>query len=122
MALARLALKRLHQRVLSSPSSAAASFMGHGAGERAAIIGGAQSFSTESTDKVAGETSDGKQVQVSDSKKSRSLFPRKQKKRSLWRRNQGDFHPALFGTHSTLSSLLSFLVFFALILFSSNPL
>lgn len=101
MALARLALRKLCQRVLDSPSSTAPSFLGHGTSERAAILGGAQMFSTEaagSTDKVASETSDGKQVSVSDSKKSKSLFPRRYRKRGLWRRNQGDFPPALFGT------------------------
>ncbi|XP_062089856.1 26.5 kDa heat shock protein, mitochondrial isoform X2 [Humulus lupulus] len=90
MALARLAFKNLHQRVLSSPS-----FVGHGAFERAAIIGGAQKFST-STDKVASEASEGKQVSATESKKSRSVLPRKHRKRGLWRRNQGDFPPALF--------------------------
>ncbi|PON37403.1 Small heat shock protein HSP [Parasponia andersonii] len=97
MALARLFLKNLHHRVLSTPSFAATSFLGHGAGERAATIGGAQSFSADSagnTDKVASETSDGKQVSVSDSEKSRSFFSRRPGKRGLWRRNRGDFPPA----------------------------
>ncbi|KAF4399737.1 hypothetical protein CsatB_012939 [Cannabis sativa] len=91
MALARLALKNMHQRVLSSPS-----FVGHGAMERAAIIGGAQRFSTEATEKVATESSEGKQVSVSQGKKSRPVLPRRQRKRGLWRRNQADFPPALF--------------------------
>ncbi|XP_062089855.1 26.5 kDa heat shock protein, mitochondrial isoform X1 [Humulus lupulus] len=103
MALARLAFKNLHQRVLSSPS-----FVGHGAFERAAIIGGAQKFST-STDKVASEASEGKQVSATESKKSRSVLPRKHRKRGLWRRNQGDFPPALFVFH--WKKLLGYIVF-----------
>ncbi|GMN50022.1 hypothetical protein TIFTF001_019190 [Ficus carica] len=108
MALARLALRSyLHQRVLSSsPSSSAAAaswLLSHGAA--AASCGGAQvdakrSFGVEGTDKVAGETSDGKDVAVSDEgKKSKSLFRRKHRNRVLWRRNHDrEFIPTeIFG-------------------------
>ncbi|XP_024021875.1 26.5 kDa heat shock protein, mitochondrial [Morus notabilis] len=92
MALARLALRNsLHQRVLSPPSPAAASWLlSHGA----AVSGGTEVetkrfMSTEGTDKVAGETSEGKEVAASEDqgKKSRSLFRRKPRNRGLWRRS-----------------------------------
>lgn len=109
MALAKLSLKNLHQRVFSSSySSPAASLLGHGVSRRA--TGGFQRqrwannenmrrFATAGIDKVASETSDGKEVSVSEAKKSR-LFPRRRRRRGLWRNANRDFVPALNGTLS----------------------
>ncbi|XP_023924745.2 26.5 kDa heat shock protein, mitochondrial [Quercus suber] len=104
MALARLALKNLQQRVLASPSCAY-SLLGEGICERS--VGGVQRqrwgneivrrFTTTASDKVAGEkTSDGKDVAVSEAKKKSKLFPRKQRRRWLWKNDDPNSVPALY--------------------------
>ncbi|KAM0956941.1 hypothetical protein ACFX13_025762 [Malus domestica] len=106
MALARLALKKLHQsqRVLSPPPfSAASSLLGHGVGERTVgecrgKVGNeiAKRFSTAANDKASDEKSENKDVAVSQGKRSR-LFPRRQRRRGgLWRDNDRDFAPSLY--------------------------
>lgn len=105
MALARLALKNLQQRVVT-PSSCG-SLLGQSNCERS--VNGVQRqrwgneivrrFTTTASDKVAGgetETSDGKDVAVSQGGKKSKLFPRKQRKRWLWKKNDPDFVPALY--------------------------
>ena len=111
MALARLALKNLQQRVVT-PSSCG-SLLGQSC-ERS--VNGVQRqrwgneivrrFTTTGSDKVAGgetETSDGKDVAVSQGGKKSKLFPGKQRKRWLWKKNDPDFVPALYGTPLSLS-------------------
>lgn len=61
-------------------------------------------FSTESADKqqvVDAGKSEKQQVAVSDSGKKSKLFPRRRRRANLWRRNNPDFAPALFGTACT---------------------
>ncbi|XVE89099.1 hypothetical protein DITRI_Ditri19aG0123200 [Diplodiscus trichospermus] len=103
MALARLALRNLQQRVSSSSS-----FLGHNLGERS--VGGLQRqrwndeilkrFMATNSDKVSVEKKEGKQVSVSDGEKKFRLFPRRRNKRSLWnwnwRNNRHDYAPALY--------------------------
>ena len=77
MALARLALKNLQQRVLASPSCVQRQRWGNEIVRR---------FTATASDKVAGEkTSDGKDVAVSEAKKKSKLFPRKQRRRWFWK-------------------------------------
>lgn len=111
MALARLALKNLHQRVLSPASFSAASVLGHSVNER--TVGESRGrvgneivkrFSTEANEKVSGEKSENKDVAVSQAKRSR-LFPRRQRRRGLWRDGDRNFVPALYGTFSLPYSL-----------------
>lgn len=108
MALARLSLKNLHQKTLSSSTTAtvAASLLGHGVsgrttsglqGQRWVNNENLRSFATAGTDKAANETSDGKEVAVSEGKKSR-LFPRRHRRRGLWRNANRDLVPSLNGT------------------------
>ena len=109
MALARLALKSMQQRVLSSPSNVS-SMLGRSAVSEKAI-GGVQrqswknnelvkKFATAASDKASDEKSaERKEVSVSEGKKSK-LFPRRHRNRGLWRNNDRDFVPALYGTHS----------------------
>ncbi|KAL5575700.1 hypothetical protein UlMin_017399 [Ulmus minor] len=99
MALARLALKNLQQRVLSSPSSLLRN--GTVSGNAIANGGALQSqrwgINTEIVNRFSTDSkSDGKEVAVSQGKKSRSLFPRRNRKRGLWRNTDRDFVPALY--------------------------
>ena len=116
MALSRLVKLHQSQRVLSPlSSSAAASVLGHGVCER--TVGGectgrigneiVKRFATAANDKVSGEKSENKDVAVSQGK--RSLFPRRQRRRGLWRDNDRDFVPALYGTLLHSSTILFFL-------------
>lgn len=122
MALARLALKKLHQsqRVLSPPPfSAASALLGHGVGERSVgecrgKVGNeiAKRFSTAANDKASDEKSENKDVAVSQGKRSR-LFPRRQRRKGgLWRDNDRDFAPSLYGTLLHSSTILFFLQVF----------
>ncbi|VVA32647.1 PREDICTED: small [Prunus dulcis] len=102
MALARLALRNLHQRVLSPASFSAASVLGHGVNESTVDesrgrVGNeiVKRFSTEANEKVSGEKSENKDVAVSQGKRSR-LFPRRQRRRGLWRDSDRNFVPALY--------------------------
>ncbi|XP_059456714.1 26.5 kDa heat shock protein, mitochondrial [Corylus avellana] len=81
MALARLALKNLEQRVPAS-----ASLLGSGGLQK-------QRFSA-----AAGETPDhGKEVAVSEGRKKSKLFPRSQRRWRPWRSDdRGNFVPALY--------------------------
>lgn len=55
-------------------------------------------FATAASDKVSdGKSAESKEVSVSEGKKSR-LFPRRPRRRGLWRRDDRDFVPALYGT------------------------
>ena len=104
MALARLALKNLQQRVLASPSCVQRQRWGNEIVRR---------FTTTASDKVAGEkTSDGKDVAVSEAKKKSKLLPRKQRRRWLWKNDDPNFVPALYGTSLSLSLSLSQVSFF----------
>ena len=101
MALARLALKNLQQRVLASPSCVQRQRWGNEIVRR---------FTTTASDKVAGEkTSDGKDVAVSEAKKKSKLFPRKQRRRWLWKNDDPNFVPALYGTSLSLSQVSFFI-------------
>ncbi|KAL5756442.1 hypothetical protein ACOSP7_020874 [Xanthoceras sorbifolium] len=93
MALARLALRSLQQRVPSSSVAAAA--LGHGVIERSASsVNGVQRerWNNEllkrfiATSAGNEEKKDSKEVSVTEKKSSR-LFPRRKSKRSLWRNN-----------------------------------
>ncbi|KAK8581253.1 hypothetical protein V6N13_144289 [Hibiscus sabdariffa] len=96
MALARLALRNLQQRVSSSSS-----LLGHNLGEKS--VGGVQRqrwndemlkrFMATATDKDSDDQQ--KQVSVSDGEKKFRLFPRR---RNLlnWRNKQNDYAPPLY--------------------------
>lgn len=99
MALARLALKNMQQRLgsaSSAPSLCRASQIRQGwnSSDEAMVMN--RRFLSTATEKA----SDDKEVAVSekgDGRKSR-LFPRRNRRRSLWRRNDdADFVPALYG-------------------------
>lgn len=96
MALARLALKQLQQRVGSAPAS---SLM------ESRPIGCTQNLlhRSLSTEKAKSDNK-GSEVAVSEGKKSR-LFPRRQRRRWPWRNDERDFPPALIGTYSLPPSL-----------------
>ncbi|XP_041018933.1 26.5 kDa heat shock protein, mitochondrial [Juglans microcarpa x Juglans regia] len=107
MALPRLASKSILQRVLASNS-----LLGQGARERS--VGGVQrqrwgneivrTFTAADVDKVAGEkTEHGKdQVAVSEGGKKSMLFPKRQRKRWLWRnKDRHDFSPAHYDFFSS---------------------
>ncbi|KAJ9692670.1 hypothetical protein PVL29_011651 [Vitis rotundifolia] len=97
MALARLALRSLQQRV---PSSSSSSLLSPSLSERA--LSGqrwgpetVKRFSATpdaASDKPSGEKTE---VAVSEGDRKSKLFPRKQRKRSLWRNNRNDFVPSL---------------------------
>ncbi|XP_030457562.1 26.5 kDa heat shock protein, mitochondrial [Syzygium oleosum] len=98
MALARLALKNMQQRLgsaSSAPSLCRANQIRHGwnSSDEAMVMN--RRFLSTATEKA----SDDKEVAVSekgDGRKSR-LFPRRNRRRSLWRRNDdADFVPALY--------------------------
>ncbi|KAJ4826398.1 hypothetical protein Tsubulata_044556 [Turnera subulata] len=103
MALARLALRNLSQRVACS-GSAAPSLVDQGVGG----VGRVQRprwndeflkrfMSTTGGDKVASETSESKEVAVNEGGRKSKLFPRRKGRRGLWRRSDGDdFVPALY--------------------------
>ncbi|KAJ8774748.1 hypothetical protein K2173_017194 [Erythroxylum novogranatense] len=103
MALARLALRNLSQRVLQF-SSTNSLVGGHSAIEKT-TVGGVQRqrwsddllkrFMTTG-DKAAGETSDGKEVAVSEGGKKSKLFPRKRGRKGIWRSDGREFVPALY--------------------------
>ncbi|KAK4267543.1 hypothetical protein QN277_024312 [Acacia crassicarpa] len=86
MALARLALKQLQQRVGSASASSLVETRPIGSAQKLLQ----RSFSTESA-KSDNKTSE---VTVSEGKKSR-LFPRRQRRRWPWRNEDRDFPPAL---------------------------
>lgn len=101
MALARLALKNLQQRV-SVPASS--SLIGGHGGVQKHRWGNDQllrRFATAASDKGKSE---GTEVVVSEGKRPR-LFPRRKGRRWPWRNDERDFPPALYGT---LSSSLFF--------------
>ncbi|KAK7294092.1 hypothetical protein RJT34_16975 [Clitoria ternatea] len=81
MALARLALKNLQQRVCGTDSS---SLIGHGGVHKLAR------FAT-----VAAGDKGTSEVAVSEGKKSNRLIPKRRGRRWLWRNNDPDFPPAL---------------------------
>ncbi|XP_057454178.1 26.5 kDa heat shock protein, mitochondrial [Lotus japonicus] len=90
MALARLALRNLQQRV--SASSSAPLIRHHGSVEKQRWGNGLVArFSTAASEK---EKSEGSEVAVTEGKKSR-LFPRRKSRRWLWRNDDRDFSPAL---------------------------
>ncbi|KAL4335080.1 hypothetical protein GQ457_07G032050 [Hibiscus cannabinus] len=99
MALARLALRNMQQRVSSSSS-----LLGHNLGERS--VGGVQRqrwndemlkrFMATAPDKDSADNK--KQVSVSDGEKKFRLFPRRRNRRSLWNwrnRQNDDYAPTL---------------------------
>ena len=54
-------------------------------------------FTTTASDKEAIEkTSDGKDVAISEGNKKSKLFPRKQRRRWLWKNDDLDFVPAIY--------------------------
>ena len=54
-------------------------------------------FTTTASDKEAIEkTSDGKDVAISEGNKKSKLFPRKQRKRWLWKNDDLDFVPTIY--------------------------
>ncbi|XP_061340041.1 26.5 kDa heat shock protein, mitochondrial isoform X2 [Gastrolobium bilobum] len=94
MALARLALKNLQQRVSTSSS-----LIGYDCVQKHRwgneLL---KRFTTAASDKGKSE---GTEVAVSEGKKSR-LFPRRKGRRWLWRNNDRDFSPALNGLGNAL--------------------
>ncbi|OWM78278.1 hypothetical protein CDL15_Pgr015097 [Punica granatum] len=97
MALARFALRSLQQRLGSSPSPA--SLVGRNLRERSRpeLEGFQRMMATNSGTEKA---SDDKEVAVSDGGGRRrrfSLFPRRNRRRSLWRDDDRDFVPELYG-------------------------
>ncbi|KAK2974404.1 hypothetical protein RJ640_021260 [Escallonia rubra] len=89
MALARLALQNLGQRAALPYSSAYRSLVGKDV----------QKLRWLSTSAAAGEATEGKQVAASDEDqggKISKLFPKKQRKGGLWRRNNREPAPALW--------------------------
>ncbi|KAK6285087.1 hypothetical protein POUND7_004039 [Theobroma cacao] len=102
MALARLALRNLQQRVSSSSS-----FLGHNMGDQRSIVGGVQRqrwndeilkrFMVTATGKVFDEEKQGKEATVLEGDKKSRLFPRR-KNRSLWnwRNKRSDYAPTLY--------------------------
>ncbi|XP_022721219.1 26.5 kDa heat shock protein, mitochondrial-like [Durio zibethinus] len=92
MALARLALRNLQQRV--SPSS---SFLGHDLRQKwnDEIL---MRFMATTTGKVSDEKKEGQEVSVSEGEKKSRLYPRRKNKRSLWnwRNKQHDYAPRLY--------------------------
>lgn len=112
MALARLASKSILQRVLAA-SASAYSLLGQGVRERS-TIGGVQRQRWRNHDIVRtftaaadGEkTEHGKEVAVSEGGKKSKLFPKRQRKRWLWRnKDRHDFSPAHYGTLSLVRLL-----------------
>ena len=105
MALARLALRSLQQRVPSSSSSSSSSLLSPSLSERALsgqrwgpeIVKRFSATPDAASDKPSGEKTE---VAVSEGDRKPKLFPRKQRKRSLWRNNRNDFVPSLNGTYS----------------------
>lgn len=94
MALARLALKHLQQRVASASSSSLV--------ERRVVGGALQKEGVRGFASEKGK-SEGTEVGVSEGKRSR-LFPRRNRRRWLWRnRDRDTFPPALNGTSSVFS-------------------
>ncbi|XP_031384838.1 26.5 kDa heat shock protein, mitochondrial [Punica granatum] len=96
MALARFALRSLQQRLGSSPSPA--SLVGRNLRERSRpeLEGFQRMMATNSGTEKA---SDDKEVAVSDGGGRRrrfSLFPRRNRRRSLWRDDDRDFVPELY--------------------------
>ncbi|CAJ1951277.1 unnamed protein product [Sphenostylis stenocarpa] len=91
MALARLALKNLHQRVCASSS-----LTGHGCSGvnkqrwNNELL---KRFATAAGDKGKSE---GTEIAVTEGKKSNRLFPRRRGRRWIWRNNNRDFSPALY--------------------------
>ncbi|GLU22089.1 hypothetical protein SLE2022_381860 [Rubroshorea leprosula] len=102
MALARLALKNLQQKLSSTSSS----LLAHNLGEKG--VGRVlqrqrwgdetlKRFMVTATDKVSDEKKEGKEVAVSEGGKKSRLFPRRRNRRSLWNwRNDRDFVPSLY--------------------------
>ncbi|XVE52204.1 hypothetical protein DITRI_Ditri02bG0104200 [Diplodiscus trichospermus] len=92
MALARLALRNLQQRV--SPCS---SSLGHNARQRwnDEIL---KRFMATTTGKVSDDKKESKQVSVSEGENKSRLFPRRKNRRSLWnwRNKQRNYAPALY--------------------------
>ncbi|KAL3565788.1 hypothetical protein D5086_033834 [Populus alba] len=102
MSLARLALRNLPQRT----SFSASSLVNHGVSIDG-VLGGVRRqrwnrdgflkrfMTTTTSDQIAGETSDGKEVAVDKDGDKSKLFRRK---KGLWRKSDGiDFVPALYG-------------------------
>ncbi|XP_028779181.1 26.5 kDa heat shock protein, mitochondrial-like [Neltuma alba] len=89
MALARLALKQLQQRVGSASALASSSPL-----VETRPIGSAQQLLPRSFSTEKGKSDKSSEVTVSEGKKSR-LFPRRQRRRWPWRNDDRDFPPAL---------------------------
>ncbi|KAG6669471.1 26.5 kDa heat shock protein, mitochondrial [Carya illinoinensis] len=111
MALPLLASKSILQRVLASNSASTNSLLAQGARERS--VGGVQrhrwaneivrTFTSADGDKVGGEkTEHGKDVAVSEGGKKSKLFPKRQRKRWLWRnKDRHGFSPAHYDFFSS---------------------
>ncbi|XP_020535287.1 26.5 kDa heat shock protein, mitochondrial isoform X2 [Jatropha curcas] len=104
MALARLALRNSLSTRVSSSSSSSSSLVGSVGDVKGQIWNSEllKRFMVTGADKVAGETSDGKEVAVSDSKKPSKLFSKRKGRRGLWRGNGQEFVPQLFGLGNAL--------------------
>lgn len=90
MALARLALKNLQQRVCTSSSS----LISHDVQKQRWGNELLRRFANAAGDKGKSE---GSEVAVTEGKKSNRLFPRRRGRRSWpWRNDDRDFHPALY--------------------------
>ncbi|XP_060172778.1 26.5 kDa heat shock protein, mitochondrial [Lycium barbarum] len=103
MALARLALKNLQQKLgscssssLLNPSVSVRSLNNNNVEKQRWCSEFVRCFSTET--EVGGDKgkSDKQEVAVTEGGKKSKLFPRRRRRGSLWRRNDSDFAPALF--------------------------
>ncbi|KAG6738076.1 hypothetical protein POTOM_059630 [Populus tomentosa] len=110
MSLARLALRNLPQRT----SFSASSLVNHGVSNDG-VLGGVRRqrwnrdgflkrfMTTTTSDQIAGETSNGKEVAVDKDGDKSKLFRRKKGKKGLWRKSDGiDFVPVLYGLGNAL--------------------
>lgn len=97
MALARLALKNFHQKLSFSPSTTSAAVQKQRYWANNEFV---KRFATAGSDKVSDEKSECKQVSVTEgNKKSNKLFPRRQRRRGLWRNTDRNFLPSLYGNY-----------------------
>ncbi|CAK9149923.1 unnamed protein product [Ilex paraguariensis] len=105
MALTRMALKNLTQRVVCpSSSSSSSSFLCQSTTEKALGSVQKQRWTSELLKRVSTAAGDdeekpeGREVAVSEPERGKrfKLFPRKKCRRGLWRKNDRDFAPALW--------------------------
>lgn len=91
-------MRNLQQKLGSSPSTASLTSRNLRDGNRTEVAGLRRLMATNSATEKA---SDDKEVAVSDggsrSRRRFSLFPRRNRRRSLWRDDDRDFVPALYG-------------------------